>query len=347
MWGSKKSKEEIRYSTLDVSVEIFDTVIDRIRNVVSNSHIEEGGKFIGKITKKGNNLNIRVETYIDSGPRVDNSSGHLLPDGDYQEKMFRVLETFDPKIDFIGSWHTHHCNGLTELSSGDIQGYMETVNSPRYDIDYFFALLVTGLHSSKIDKRYYLFCRGQTDYYELDDSQVKGVHGSSPLEPILQSHEKVSLARRKQRSYSSSSYPQEIRGRTVQSSMDNDPLQKARREDNQWILKKFPSAKTLRNKETDSIYWRWSINLDQNQGILEVNYKHPVVYHSGTAYLEVWYHKQLILSEEIPMNSPRHGKIEQYLNEARDKIGIRNEDEQFHGATTLKDKEMVLTSGDG
>ena len=46
---------------------------------------------------------------------------------------------------YLGSWHTHHCNGLTELSPGDIKSYKETLNSRDYDLNYFFALLVTDV----------------------------------------------------------------------------------------------------------------------------------------------------------------------------------------------------------
>jgi hypothetical protein len=110
-----------RHSNPDISVEIFDTVIARISHAVSVSNREEGGKFVGKISQNRNHIKIRVETYIDSGPRVNNSVGHLMPDGEYQEAMFRVLEKFDQDINYLGSWHTHHCNGLAELSQGDIR----------------------------------------------------------------------------------------------------------------------------------------------------------------------------------------------------------------------------------
>jgi predicted Rossmann fold flavoprotein len=55
----------------------------------------------------------------------------------------------DPGIRFIGSWHSHHCNGLRELSCGDERGYVETVNDPHYDGDLFLAMLIRGIRGKK------------------------------------------------------------------------------------------------------------------------------------------------------------------------------------------------------
>jgi hypothetical protein len=297
---------------LEVSVKIFEPVLKRAKDAISRSDLEEGGKLLGSMNQKGNKLEIEVISYLDSGPRVDNSSGHLMPDGEYQESVFRVLEKFTSDLDFLGSWHSHHCNGLKELSDGDIRGYLETVNSPQYDVNYFFAMLVTDLRGAKIDRRYYLFCRGQNNYYELDPSSVKIVRDSSPLEPILQSFEEVSFAYRRQKlsSYSHASQFDYI-----------DNLQKIRIEDQRWISTQFPFAKALRSKKDASIFWRWPVNLASPiSGEFTVEYTHPTQLDSLPARLEITHNGEVIIFKEILLNSDRFQQIEQCIDEAIQKV---------------------------
>ena len=179
--GKRNMSEE-----LDVSVEIYDTVMKRIGHAISQSDVEEGGKLIGYVSSHRSKVIIRVESYIDSGPNVSNSASHLHPNGGYQEAMFRVIESFHPTIEHLGSWHSHHCNGLNDLSEGDKQGYIRSVNNPHYNLDYFFVLLVTSISQTNIRCRYFVFRRGQNEYSELYESTIKINHSSSPLEPILQ-----------------------------------------------------------------------------------------------------------------------------------------------------------------
>lgn len=306
--------EDFRLSNLNVSVEIYDTVIARIAHVVSVSVCEEGGKFIGKISKNGNQLKITVESYIDSGPRVNNSIGHLMPDGEYQEAMFRVLEKFDPDINYLGSWHTHHCNELAELSPGDIRSYKETLNSQEYGLDYFFALLVTSLHGAQIQKRYYLFFRDQDGYSELNHSFVHIVPGTSPLESILQNAEKAAFAYRQNRSNLLYSGAYEATSRASQIETEADPLEKIRSEDQQWIRGQFPSAKPRRAKKDGSIYWEWQIR--SNAGQLDVYYKHPSNSPSRPAHLEILSEGKPILSEYILLYDSRFEKIRTCLDQA-------------------------------
>ena len=129
-WNKKKYFDEDK-----IVIEFNKCVFDRIIKTISSSNVEEGGKLLGKIEYDTNRMVLQVESYIDSGTNIDHSSTHLHPDGEYQESVFRVVEQFDSNIEHIGTWHSHHCNGLKNLSSGDIQGYIKTVNNPNYNID--------------------------------------------------------------------------------------------------------------------------------------------------------------------------------------------------------------------
>ncbi|MBD2183738.1 hypothetical protein [Aerosakkonema funiforme] len=305
-----------RFSNLNVTVEIYETVIARITHAVSRSDREEGGKLIGKISENGNQLKITVETYIDSGPRVNNSIGHLMPDGEYQEAMFRVLEKFDPDIHYLGSWHTHHCNDLPELSPGDIRSYKETLNSRNYNLDYFFALLVTALRGSKTQNLYYLFFREQEHGYELNDSLVHTVSRISPLDSILKNAEEVAFAHRRNRTlYSNNVYGTKSRASQIDTGVD--PLEKIRSEDQQWILGEIPWAKPRQSKKDGSIYWQWQ--MDSNVGKLDVYYKHPSNSPSIPAYLEILFEGKQIISEHIPLNDSRFQKIKYCLDRAIEK----------------------------
>lgn len=299
----------------DISFEIFETVIARISHVVSVSNSEEGGKFIGKISQNGNQIKIRVETYIDSDPRVNNSVGHLMPDGEYQEAMFRVLETFDQDIHYLGSWHTHHCNGLAELSQGDIRGYTETVNSRQYDLDYFFALLITDLYGAELRKRYYLFVRSQ-EYKEIPDYAVHILKGTSPLEKILKSAEEAAFAHRR----SQANFYGGASEHRPQMEVAADFMQKIRSEDRGWILNHFPRAQTLEAKKDGSIYWRWLISLDD--GELKVRYQYPSYSSSRPAHLEIIYDSEEVISENILLNDSRFDQINKYLQMAMEKAKL-------------------------
>jgi len=317
-WFGKNDKHS-DFSDVDVSVTIFDTVEKRIQHVISNSQIEEGGKFIGKIERpRKSKLLITVENYIDSGPRVDNSQVQLLPDVDYQEKIFRILEIFDSSIDFIGTWHSHHCNGLPHLSDGDIQGYFEMVNNSRYKVEYFFVLLVTGLKGYQLEKKYYLFRRGEERYFELsDDSEVKFIHEASKLEPILQVAEEMSFANRNSGlRYNHSST--KTKTNVSFSSATNDPLQKVRSEDYNWILEHYPDAKLFRTKNDGSLEWKWSIKDPNLDVIIKVKYKYlSNNYSNKQALLDIHkISKGAICTEKLQLDSTRFEKITQHIDEA-------------------------------
>lgn len=305
-------------SDLAISVAIAKSVYQRISSNLSASSIEDGGKLLGTIEQTGRQLSIRVDAYIDSGPRVSSSPTHLHPDGEYQEAMFRVIEIFDPTIEHIGSWHSHHCNGLETLSPGDIQGYVRTVNKPDYNLDFFLAFLVTGLNRRKVEARYYVFLRGSEEWLELDESNVSILDESSPLEPILLAGEAASREYRSQRPV-----PKHRSGANAvdrwfiskgQRGEQNhpDPAKQLRAEDQKWIKDAYPSAKAILNKKSGALAWAWSIPTEG--GKVDVKYIHPGNNTSFThARLEVRQLGVLVLSEDIAFTDARFFEVRDHL----------------------------------
>jgi hypothetical protein len=85
-----------------------------------------------------------------------------------REALFRKLEEQDPDIKHLGTWHTHHCNGLKTLSQADIRGYFRTVNKPAYRPKFFLASLVTRIPADPREAGWidhFLFVKGSDEYY--------------------------------------------------------------------------------------------------------------------------------------------------------------------------------------
>jgi hypothetical protein len=102
----------------------------------------------------------------------------FFQDGEYQEGVFREIERHHPEVEHLGNWHTHHVNGLATLSNGDIGTYTRTVNHPKHNTDFFYALLVTGKHRSSEPRRrysvkHYLFQRDAAHFYEIPTARVE------------------------------------------------------------------------------------------------------------------------------------------------------------------------------
>src|SRR5208282_1767976 len=101
------------------SVTISRGVLESIFNECDlyDSH-ETGGKLIGTYQKKGVRYDIQLSGVLGPGPNATRSATSLFQDGDYQEQVFRSIEERHPEIEHLGSWHTHHVNGLATLSQG-------------------------------------------------------------------------------------------------------------------------------------------------------------------------------------------------------------------------------------
>jgi hypothetical protein len=81
----------------------------------------------------GDHRNIQVWGVLGAGPKAKRSPISFFQDGDYQEKAFRAIERDHPDVEHLGSWHTHHVNGLNTLSSGDLKTYHGTVNHEQHN----------------------------------------------------------------------------------------------------------------------------------------------------------------------------------------------------------------------
>ncbi|NVL89545.1 MAG: hypothetical protein HWN69_00925 [Desulfobacterales bacterium] len=320
--GLRARNRETRQAVGSVSVEIYEAVLNRIQSTIGKSDFEEGGKLLGRLRNDGRNLLITVESYIDSGPGVSHSATHLHPNGEYQERAFRLVEAFDSEIEHLGSWHSHHCNGLPELSNGDISGYIRSVNNPQYNLDYFVVILINGLVRGNLEKRYFLFERHKlNEYIELSEGRdVKIIHRTSQLDPILASAESLSNSRRRQVGQHFS--VQKERELPPQKSVN--PLNKIRLEDKEWIIARFPNAKLSRSKADGSVYWNWFIW--REPGRLQVSFKYPTeatIPTPGTAYLEIRFRDEILVSEDIALDRNRFGQIQNRLNSAEANLKIK------------------------
>jgi hypothetical protein len=151
--------------------------------LTKSPHVEEGGKYVGYLLPEGSSQlgalrldhdrpALVVTDFLPSGPMAVRTAVELLPDGEYQERLFRQLEQVDPEIEHVGTWHSHHCNGLQTLSGGDVDGYHRTVNKRAYRLDYFLASLVKRLPRDADDVNWidhFLFVRGLQEYHRITD----------------------------------------------------------------------------------------------------------------------------------------------------------------------------------
>lgn len=136
-----------------------DVLQESARLVEANSAIEVGGKLLGYRIRRGSaapdspygraieafwSQTADTEAFllvgsIGSGPRAKASATSLHPDGEFQESVFRQIERAEPEIEHLGTWHSHHPNGLREFSDGDVRGYAATVADHRYNEDAFIS----------------------------------------------------------------------------------------------------------------------------------------------------------------------------------------------------------------
>lgn len=139
---------------------------------------ETGGRVIGTYREHKDRLDIHVAGIIEAGPQARRSVVSFFQDGEYQERVFRKIEDQHREIEHLGNWHTHHVNGLEQLSGGDIETYYRNVNHPNHNTSFFYALLVTAKHHSsdplrRYTVKHYLFRRGDKRIYELHGRQVE------------------------------------------------------------------------------------------------------------------------------------------------------------------------------
>jgi len=137
---------------------------------------EEGGKYVGYVHARHGNAGhpsthtITITDFLPGGPNARRTAVEFLPDGNFQENLFRQAEARDREIEHIGTWHSHHCNGLRHLSSGDIAGYFRTIQKTAYRPDVFVASLVKQVPHSSHDADWidhFLFLRNDSNFYKI------------------------------------------------------------------------------------------------------------------------------------------------------------------------------------
>ena len=139
---------------------------------------ETGGRVIGTFQEHKGKIVVQITGIIEAGPQARRSAVSFFQDGEYQEQVFRKIETDHREIEHLGNWHTHHVNGLQHLSAGDIETYHRTVNHRNHNAPFFYALLVTAKHRSsdplnRYAVKHYIFRRGDERIYELRRDQVE------------------------------------------------------------------------------------------------------------------------------------------------------------------------------
>lgn len=139
---------------------------------------ETGGRVIGTYREHRGKLEINVTGIIEAGPQARRSAVSFFQDGAYQEQIFRKIEDHHREIEHLGNWHTHHVNGLQQLSGGDIETYYRTVNHRSHNTPFFYALLITAKHRSsdplrRYNAKHYIFRRGEERIFELRGNQIE------------------------------------------------------------------------------------------------------------------------------------------------------------------------------
>lgn len=138
---------------------------------------ETGGRILGFYNLSKNKLEISVSGEIGPGPKSTRNPVSFFQDGEFQEKIFRMLESKDPNIEHLGNWHTHHGNGYPTLSSGDITTYTKIVNHPNHNIDFFYALLVVSKNHINSNRppyeiKHFIFFRNSSSFLEIPESNI-------------------------------------------------------------------------------------------------------------------------------------------------------------------------------
>jgi hypothetical protein len=150
---------------------VFDYILNELQR---HPGVEEGGKYIGFIdadSQQNEICELRIIDFLPGGPRATRTAIEFFPDGDFQDDLFQRAVQRDQAIEHLGTWHSHHCNGLREFSSGDIRGYFKTVNKVAYRPSFFLASLVKQIPTHPHDKHWidhFLFIKGENDrFYKI------------------------------------------------------------------------------------------------------------------------------------------------------------------------------------
>jgi hypothetical protein len=247
-----------------------------VGDIAQYPDVEVGGKYVGVLrrggAKAGTDFLARIYDYLDAGPAAIRTPTYHLPDGPYQEALFRNIEASHPDVEHLGSWHSHHPNGFTGLSSGDVEGYLKSVNSPDHNLDIFLATLL--IDQSAMDQaRHFVFWRGDGHFYEVHPDNISFFSTSSPYAKVLSalSHEDHQLSTRTalapvacERSLSIAlPWYQTVEGRNVLA------------EDRAWLMRSFNDVTSVRRQQATVIEWRATRTTTEFEIDIGLTYEEP------------------------------------------------------------------------
>lgn len=232
-----------RSKDIPISITIARGVLDSIFDECDlyDSH-ETGGRLIGTYSKKGSHHDIQLQGVIAPGPAAQRSATSFFQDGEYQEALFRKIEEEYPNIEHLGNWHTHHCNGLATLSSGDHTTYRRIVNHEKHNTDFFYALLVVRKmpdSGTRYSIKHFIFHRNSNRVDEVPPSHVRIVEMASLLP--------IDGKRPKEASTPTQEAPALVNAERVK--------------DQEFFSDFFPSLKALFSKNANALYWKGSLEL--------------------------------------------------------------------------------------
>lgn len=155
-------KQEAQHGEVPLVVLHKDLIDVLKRQIRSSPKAETGGKFLGYIVAPGSEPPaspygreisntwrkladrghcLLLVGSISPGPRSERTATSLIPDGEFQTGVFRALESHEPSLEHLGTWHSHHPNGLPEFSPGDLAHYRSVIMDQNYEPDFFVAAL--------------------------------------------------------------------------------------------------------------------------------------------------------------------------------------------------------------
>ena len=174
-----KAKSKVRAMRVEIAGDVLESVFEECD---CYDREETGGRVVGHFTVDCGTLLVRVAGVIEPGPNARRTSTSFFQDGDYQAEVFRQLEAKDPSIEHLGNWHTHHVNGFSRLSAGDVATYRRIVNHQLHNLDFFYALLVTSRNEERtgLDRyavRHYVLFRGEEAVHEIRPTDIRVTDG--------------------------------------------------------------------------------------------------------------------------------------------------------------------------
>ncbi|MHA1401351.1 MAG: hypothetical protein ACTSQE_13465 [Candidatus Heimdallarchaeaceae archaeon] len=203
----KHDKGGITNPPFNVEVNVCKSVIEHFyKDLCKTGHNEIGGKLVGYLshlrkedTKNKKSLKIKIVSYIPPGIKTTRTPSLLLSDAEFQKICFEEVFKLDPNLEHLGSWHSHHSNGLSMLSKTDIEGYFYNVNDEKHNNDFFLTPLAVS--RPKIDNpslkdilsvfKMFFFIRGDDHFYRINEKDVKIVKDDKFTLPLFLAFQQI------------------------------------------------------------------------------------------------------------------------------------------------------------